>query len=173
MEQLAVMLQTIKQKLSVPTSLWITYLVFYFIWGTCMNEVGKYLGIAQFTYWWQVITCYCICMVPVSILIRDKGFWMQYVYGVIAIAPIEFLGYMNHTSITLNVVQDGYVIDYGNNFLARIVDIKNFSLIMVIFFGSYYPLGNIMVGAVYKMLQKIRLVKSTNLQPAGIKVKSK
>lgn len=75
---------------------------------------------------------------------------------------------MNHTSITLNVVQDGYYIDYGDNILARIVDIKNFSLIMVIFFGSYYPLGNIMVGGVYKVLQKMKIVK-----PQLVQVKKK
>jgi hypothetical protein len=153
------MIQTIRQKLSVPTSLWITYLVFYFIWGTCMNQVGKFLGIAQFTYWWQVITCYCICMVPVSILIRDKSFWMQYVFGVVAIAPIEFLGYMNHTSIALNIVENGNTLVNEGNMLANIVDIKNFSLIMTMFFGLYYPMGNIMVSAVYKLLQRIRIIK--------------
>lgn len=166
------MLKTIKQKLSVPTSLWITYMVFYFIWGTCMNQIGEFLGIAKFTYWWQVITCYCICMVPVSILIRNEKIWMQYIYGVIAIAPIEFLGYMNHTSITLNVVQEGYYIDYGDNILARIVDIKNFSLIMVIFFGSYYPLGNLMVGGVYKVLQKLKIVKSGHSKDTGRNIAS-
>jgi hypothetical protein len=153
------MIQTIRQKLSVPTSLWVTYLIFYFIWGTCMNQVGKFLGIAQFTYWWQVITCYCICMVPVSILIRDKSFWMQYVFGVVAIAPIEFLGYMNHTSIALNIVENGNTLVNEGNMLANIVDIKNFSLIMTMFFGLYYPLGNIMVSAVYKLLQRIRIIK--------------
>jgi hypothetical protein len=155
------MLNQIKKKLSVPLSLWITYIIFYFIWGTCMNQFGAWVGIAKFTYWWQVITCYCICMVPVSILIREYNFFQQYVYGVVAIAPIEFLGYMNHTSIVLNVEQTGNTIINNGNLLAEIVDMKNFSLAMVMFFGLYYPLGNIMVGAVYKGLGKIGIVKKT------------
>lgn len=154
----------IKQKLNVPFSLWATYIIFYFIWGTCMNQFGAWVGIAKFTYWWQVITCYCICMVPVSILIRDKSFLMQYVFGVIAIAPIEFLGYMNHTSIVLNVTQEGNTIVNNGNLLAEIVDMKNFSLAMVMFFGIYYPLGNIMVKAVYTLLCKIGIVKSEQLK---------
>lgn len=153
----------IKTKLNQPLSLWITYIIFYFIWGTCMNQFGSWVGIAKFTYWWQVITCYCICMVPVSILIKDKSFFMQYIFGVVAIAPIEFLGYMNHTSIVLNVEQQGNTIVNNGNLLAEIVDMKNFSLAMVMFFGLYYPLGNIMVGGIYNILQKIGIVKASDI----------
>ncbi len=155
----------IKQKLNQPFSLWATYIVFYFIWGTCMNQFGIWVGVAKFTFWWQVITCYCLYMVPMSILMRDKSFFQQYVYGVVAIAPIEFLGYMNHTSIVLNVEQSGNTIINNGNLLAQIVDMKNFSLSMVIFFGIYFPLGNIMVAAVYKALNKIGIVK---MQPARV-----
>ncbi len=157
------MLPNIKKKLSAPVSLWITYMVFYFIWGTCMNQFGAWVGIAKFTFWWQVITCYCLYMVPISILIRDQNFFHQYVYGVVAIAPIEFLGYMNHTSIVLNVEQTGNTIVNNGNMLAEIVDMKNFSLAMVIFFGVYFPLGNIMVNAVYKALGKIGIVKANQV----------
>lgn len=152
--------KTLKKKLSIPASLWATYLIFYFVWGTGMNQFGIWVGIAKFTYWWQVITCYCLYMVPISILIRDKSFFEQYIYGVAAIAPIEFLGYMNNTSIAIGVEETGNYIVNNGNLLAEIVNIKNFSLAMTIFFGIYFPLGNIMVGAVYKLLGKLKIVKA-------------
>lgn len=158
------MLVNIKKRLSIPSSLWVTYMVFYFIWGTCMNQIGKWMEIAQFTYWWQVITCYCLYMVPMSILMRDKTFFVQYVYGVVAIAPMEFLGYMNHTSIAINLIEDGNMIINEGNILAQYVNVKNFSLAMAMFFGIYFPLGNSMVGAVYKGLIKLKIVKQRSIK---------
>jgi len=42
----------------------------YFLAGTLMNQVGQWLEIARFTYWWQVITVYVLYMVPLSVIFR-------------------------------------------------------------------------------------------------------
>jgi hypothetical protein len=40
------------------------YCAVYFIWGFGMDWFGAQVEIARFTFWWQVITCYILYMIP-------------------------------------------------------------------------------------------------------------
>ena len=106
-----------------------------------MNEFGKLMQIAQFTYWWQVISCYILYMVPISLLLRKLPFHMQYAYGFVAMGLLEFGGYALETSYA-----------YPSNLLEQFFGIRNFSLGMALFFALYFPLGNWGVGKIYKVL---------------------
>lgn len=125
-------LSTLFQKLkSPPSSLWFVYVVVYFLWGMAMNEFGAAVQIAKFTYWWQVITCYILYMIPISILLKDYRFFDQYAYGLVAMGALEFLGYALETSYA-----------YPDNILDHVFNIRNFSLGMALFFALYFPIGN-------------------------------
>ena len=128
-------------RFKVDRRLLFTYLVVYFIWGLGMNELGKRLEIAQFTYWWQVITVYLVYMVPISLLLRGLPVHMQYAYGLIAMGLLEFGGYLWETSYA-----------YPNNLLDQLFGIRNFSLAMSLFFAAYFPLGNWGVQRIYALI---------------------
>lgn len=130
------------QKLKgTPKTLFLTYIIVYFLWGLGMNEFGKFMEIAKFTYWWQVITCYIFYMVPISILLKGKPFFDQYAYGLVAMGLLEFMGYWLKTS---------YV--YPNNLLDQIFNPQNFSLGMALFFALYFPAGNWLVNKIFSIL---------------------
>ncbi len=131
----------VKQKFAVDKKLIILYAIIYFLWGTGMDAFGEYMEIAKFTYWWQVITVYLIYMIPISLLLRKLPFHMQYAYGLIAMALLEFGGYLLETSYA-----------YPDNLIDQYLNIRNFSLGMALFFGLYFPLGNMLVGGVYKLI---------------------
>jgi len=133
--------QFAKQRLNVDRKLIALYCVVYFCWGMLMDWFGTQMELARFTYWWQVITCYIIYMVPVSLLLRDFPFHRQYAYGLIAMCALEFGGYALGSSYA-----------YPNNLIDQFFDIRNFSLGMALFFAFYFPLGN---WAVNKLYQKI------------------
>lgn len=126
-----------------PNTLLLTYVVIYFTWGLGMNAFGTEMEIARFTYWWQVISCYILYMVPISILLKEYSFFNQYAYGLVAMGILEFLGYWLQTS---------YV--YPNNILDTLFNPQNFSLGMALFFALYFPAGNWLVskihGAIFK-----------------------
>ncbi|RZS92293.1 hypothetical protein [Aquimarina brevivitae] len=126
-----------------PTTLLLTYVVVYFIWGLGMNEFGKFMEIARFANWWQVITCYILYMVPISLLLRNKPFFDQYAYGLVAMGILEFMGYWLQTSYA-----------YPDNILAQVFNPLNFSLGMALFFALYFPAGNWLVSKIYHMLFK-------------------
>ena len=132
-----------KPRLHVDKRLIFTYCMVYFLWGLGMNWVGQELEIAKFTYWWQVITCYLLYMVPISLVLRGLPFHQQYAYGLIAMALLEFGGYALETSYA-----------YPNNMLDHYFNERNFSLGMALFFGLYFPLGNALVGKVYTLIFK-------------------
>ena len=132
-----------RPKLTVDKRLLFTYCLVYFIWGMAMNWVGQQLEIARFTYWWQVITCYILYMVPISLLLRGLPFHMQYAYGLIAMGLLEFGGYALETSYA-----------YPNNLLDQIFNERNFSLGMALFFALYFPLGNRLVSKMYRTFFK-------------------
>ena len=108
-----------------------------------MNWVGQQLVIAKFTFWWQVITCYILYMVPISLLLRGLPFHQQYAYGLIAMGLLEFGGYALQTSYA-----------YPNNILDQLFNQRNFSLGMALFFALYFPLGNALVAKIYSFLFK-------------------
>jgi len=132
-----------KQKFAVDKKLIVLYAVIYFVWGISMDAFGSYMEIAKFTFWWQVITVYLIYMIPISLLLRGLPFHMQYAYGLIAMCLLEFGGYLFESSYA-----------YPDNLVDQYLNIRNFSLGMSLFFALYYPLGNALVGWVYKSIFK-------------------
>lgn len=133
----------VKDKLNVDSKLILLYIIIYFTWGLCMNYFGSYMQIARFTYWWQIITCYIVFMVPVSLLLRGLPFHAQYAYGLVAMALCEFGGY---------AIRSSYA--YPDNLLDKFFSPQNFSLSMALFFALYFPLGNWGVGKIYAALFK-------------------
>ncbi|MEM9647212.1 MAG: hypothetical protein AAF969_01945 [Bacteroidota bacterium] len=129
------------QKVNVDKRLLAVYCVVYFAWGMGMDWFGKQVEIAQFTYWWQVISCYILYMVPISLILRGLPFHMQYAYGLVAMGLLEFGGYALQTSYA-----------YPDNILDQLFNIRNFSLGMALFFALYFPLGNWLVGKIYTSL---------------------
>ena len=120
-----------------PNRLFI-YFIVYFSMGMLMNAFGAYVEIAKFTYWWQVVTCYILYMVPISILLRPYSFFTQYAYGLFAMGILEFSGYALGTS---------YI--YPNNILDQWFGHHVFALGMTLFFGLYFPIGNWAVNKIY------------------------
>ncbi len=119
------------------------YVVIYFLWGLCMNWIGQQFEIAKFTYWWQIITCYLLYMIPISILLRPYHFFTQYAYGLIAMGVLEFAGYALGTSII-----------YPDNILDRWFGPHVFALGMTLFFGWYFPVGNYVVNRLFLTLNR-------------------
>ncbi|NAS13186.1 hypothetical protein [Poritiphilus flavus] len=134
-------LEFAKLKLNVDNRLVMVYCVLYFLWGLGMNWFGAEVEIARFTFWWQVITCYILYMVPISLLLRGLPFHMQYAYGLVAMGFLEFCGYWFQTSCA-----------YTNNILDQLFGIRNFSLGMALFFGLYFPLGNWAANRIYQLV---------------------
>ncbi|MGI9552768.1 MAG: hypothetical protein ACR2MT_16305 [Aurantibacter sp.] len=130
-----------KSKLNVDRRLILIYCIVYFLWGLGMNWFGIQMEIAKFTYWWQVITCYILYMVPISLLLRNLPFHMQYAYGLIAMCFLEFGGYTLETSYA-----------YPDNIIERIVGLRSFGLAMALFFALYFPAGNWLVGKIYSLI---------------------
>lgn len=137
-------IQFVLKKVNVDRRLLLLYCLVYFLWGLGMNWFGTQVEIAKFTYWWQVITCYILYMVPISLVLRGMPFHAQYAYGLVAMGLLEFGGYALKTSYA-----------YPNNLLDKLFDIRNFSLGMALFFGLYFPLGNWAVDRIYKMVFKV------------------
>jgi hypothetical protein len=131
------------EKLRVDKKLIFVYALIYLAWGIAMNQFGIYMQIAKFTYWWQIITCYILYMVPVSLLLRNLPFHVQYAYGLVAMGLLEFGGYALRSSYA-----------YPDNLLDKIFSPQNFSLGMALFFALYFPAGNWIVGKMYAALFK-------------------
>jgi hypothetical protein len=108
-----------------------------------MNWFGTEVEIARFNNWWQVISCYILYMVPVSLLLRELPFHRQYAYGLVAMGFLEFAGYFFKTSYA-----------FPDNILDQLFGIRNFTLGMALFFALYFPLGNWGVGKIYKLIFK-------------------
>jgi hypothetical protein len=117
------------------------YIAVYFLWGLLMHNVGQWLEIAKFTFWWQVISTYLLYMIPVSILLRGYSFFTQYAYGLVAMAVLEFGGYAFKTS---------YI--YPDNFMEQWFGPHTFALGMAMFFALYFPVGNWVVHRIYLLL---------------------
>jgi hypothetical protein len=126
------------EKLKVDKKLILVYVLLYFTWGMAMNYFGSFMEIAKFTHWWQVITCYILYMIPISLLLRGLPFHAQYAYGLVAMAFLEFGGYALKTSYA-----------FPGNMLDRFFSPQNFSLGMAMFFALYFPVGNWAAGKIY------------------------
>lgn len=125
------MISALFARLRVPPRLWMLYSVVYFIWGTINNQIGQWLEIARFRYGFQVFTCYVLYLVPWSLLVRKETRFQQYLYGLLALAPLEVLGYSFGTSIP-----------YPGNVIDCIFSDRNFTLVMTVVFAGILPLGN-------------------------------
>lgn len=134
-------LQYAKTKFDVDWRLILMYCLVYLLWGMGMNWLGTTLEIARFTYWWQVITTYILYMVPISLLLRNRPFYEQYAYGLIAMGLLEFGGYAMQTSYA-----------YPNNLLDQFFGGRTFALAMALFFALYFPAGNWLVGTLYTLM---------------------
>lgn len=77
-------------------------------------------------------------MVPISLLLRNLPFHMQYAYGLVAMGLLEFGGYALQTSYA-----------YPGNLLDQFFGVRNFALGMALFFALYFPLGNWAVQKIY------------------------
>ncbi len=135
--------QYLKQIKQTPRTLLFTYITVYFLWGLGMNQFGAEMEIAKFTYWWQVITCYILYMVPISIILKQYNFFNQYAYGLVAMGILEFLGYWLQTSYA-----------YPNNIIDQLFSPQNFSLGMALFFALYFPAGNWIVDKIHNLVFK-------------------
>ncbi|MFT7072052.1 hypothetical protein [Patiriisocius sp. Uisw_017] len=134
------MIQKLLQPLKdAPVSLYLIYLLVYIPWGFGMDAFGTWAEIAKFNNWWQVVTCYGLYMIPISILLKDRPFFEQYAYGLVAMGLLEFGGYYFESSYA-----------YPNNLVEQLFGTRNFALGMTLFFGLYFPFGNWIVGGVYK-----------------------
>jgi len=132
-----------KEKFKVDKRLVFIYCAVYFSWGMLMDWFGAQVEIAKFTYWWQVITCYILYMVPVSLLLRNLPFHAQYAYGLVAMCLLEFGGYALESSYA-----------YPNNLVDQFFNERNFALGMALFFALYFPIGNWGVQKIYNGLFK-------------------
>jgi hypothetical protein len=132
-----------KTKLIVDKRLIVIYCIVYFTWGSLMNWFGTEVEIAKFTYWWQVISCYILYMIPISLLLRNLPFHRQYAYGLIAMAVMEFGGYALETSYA-----------YPNNLMDQFFGERTFALGMAMFFALYFPIGNWVVAKLYQVIFK-------------------
>ncbi len=130
--------ELLKKLNSVERKRLIIYIIVYFLWGILMHNVGQWLEIAKFTFWWQVISTYIFYMVPISIIMRGYSFFTQYAYGLVAMAVLEFGGYALKTS---------YI--YPENFLEQWFGPHIFALGMAMFFALYFPVGNWVVNRIY------------------------
>lgn len=136
-------------RLRIPGRQLAVYALVYFVAGLIMNSIGKLAQIAEFGHWWQVFTCYVLYLVPMSLLIRHKNIWDQYLFGLLVLALLELVGYALGTSIA-----------HPNNILDKILGERNFTLAMTVFFATYIPGGNLLVASVYKMVFGDSLVTS-------------
>jgi hypothetical protein len=125
------MLADFFQNIAATKRQYYLYISFYLVWGLCMNAIGKYIELACFVSWFQVISCYVLYLLPASLLVRRKSVFEQYLYGLLVLAPLELLGYSLGTSYA-----------YPDNFIDRILGERNFTLAMTVFFGWSLPFGN-------------------------------
>src|SRR5438045_1858110 len=84
--------------LVVPPRVFVLYAVLYLLAGLVMNTVGKVFRIAEFVTWFQVFTCYVLYLAPISLMVRHRSFFDQYLFGLLALAPLELGGYALGTS---------------------------------------------------------------------------
>jgi hypothetical protein len=96
-----------------------------------MNAMGQFLRIGEYAYWWQVLTCYGLYMIPASLLVRKRSYFDQYLSGLLIIALLELPAYSLGTSIA-----------HPNSILDQYLTPRNYTLFMTVFFAGFIPLGN-------------------------------
>jgi len=117
--------------LKADTTTYVIYIVLYIPVGFFMNAMGKFLQIGEYAYWWQVLTCYGLYLIPASLLVRRRSFFDQYLSGLLIIAVLELPAYSLGTSIA-----------HPGSILDQYLTPRNYTLFMTVFFASFIPLGN-------------------------------
>ena len=133
----------IKELKQTPASLYLMYVLVYIPWGFGMNEFGKWAEIASFNNWWQVLTTYGLYMIPISVLLRKHSFIIQYVFGFIAMAVMEFFASIFETSYA-----------FEGNLIDQYFGVRNYTLALAFFFALYIPLGNYIVSKAHAVFFK-------------------
>ena len=146
------LLSRLREEFRLSAVHWLAYVATYLLVGAMMNQVGQWLEIARFVFWWQVVTVYVLYMVPISILLRRLPWWQQYLYGLLPMGLLEFGGYALHSSYA-----------YPHNILDRFFSERNFSLAMTLFFALYFPLLNALVARLHRLL--VRSAEPSLVEP--------
>ena len=136
----AMVLAILKRFKIAPSEL-VTTCVVFLCTGVIMNSFGKWAGIAEFKYWWQVATCYLGFVVPLALFVRGLSFPLQYCVCVAAFIPLEVGGYAIGSSIAHD----------GNPFEAAF-GMRNFTAVMVAGVALIPPIGLRISEAVHKLI---------------------
>jgi hypothetical protein len=132
----------------IPVRLWGLYLVVYCTAGGILQALSPHLKIAAFYHDWQVFTLYGLFLVPLSLLLRDRPWHLQYAYAVTAIAPIDVIGFALGTSIA-----------YPGNVIERAFGERSFTLVFVILAGWMPLAGNLLVAKLEGLLFDRKLLR--------------
>ena len=117
--------------LKADTTTYLIYILLYIPVGFFMNAMGKFFQIGEYAYWWQVLTCYGLYLIPASLLVRRRSYFDQYLSGLLIIAVLELPAYSLGTSIA-----------HPGSILDQYLTPRNYTLFMTVFFASFIPLGN-------------------------------
>ena len=110
-----------------------------------MNGFG-HTEIAMFTYWWQVLTCYGLYLIPASMLWRHRHWFDQYLWGLMVLGVLEVLGYALGTSIA-----------FSGNIIDEVLGVRTFALVMTLFFAGIIPVGNLAATKLGAYLSGVRI----------------
>jgi hypothetical protein len=114
----------------------VLYLVAYCSVGGFLQFESPYLRVAAFFHDWQVLTLYGLYLVPLSLLLRGRAWHVQYVYALVAIAPVDIVGFALGTSIA-----------YPGNVIERTFGVRSFTLVFVVCAGWIPLAGNSVLSA--------------------------
>ncbi|MBN1545472.1 MAG: hypothetical protein JW902_02315 [Syntrophaceae bacterium] len=122
---------------------YLIYILLYIPTGFFMNAMGQYFRIGEYAYWWQVLTCYGLYLIPASLLVRKRSYFDQYLSGLLIIAILELPAYSLGTSIA-----------HPNSILDQYLTPRNYTLFMTVFFAGFIPLGNWAVSKVCRWMNQ-------------------
>ena len=129
---------------SVPTHVWLLYFAFYLTLGLSLQLTAPYTRIARFAYDWQVLTIYGCYLVPLSILVRRLPWHGQYAYSVIAIGPIDVIGFALGTSQM-----------FPENVISQVFGPQSFTLCFVLIAAWIPALGNLAVARLVPIMERL------------------
>ena len=131
--------------------MWILYLTAYLVAGAIAQATADYTRVARFAHDWQVITLYGGWLVPISLAVRKLPWFDQYAYAVVAIAPIDIVGFALRTSLP-----------YADNFFDRTVGLRSFTLAFVLCAGVIPLVGNLVLKRVLAPFEHRDIARSTS-----------
>ncbi len=129
----------------LPRRTWGLSLLVFLGLGVAMNATGHALSIAWFKNWWQVVPCYLGYVLPLALLLRPVPFLERWRWSVLAFIPLELVGYAIGTSVIA-----------PDNVIAAVVGPHNFTLAMVLLVSPTPLVGNALVDALGRLLDRLR-----------------